>query len=43
MGEEGRAIDANSYMHRPIGRRFLEWVALSATRLAVMVQGKTYL
>jgi cardiolipin synthase len=43
MGEEGRAVDANSYMHRPIGRRFLEWVALSATRLAVMVQGKTYL
>lgn len=43
MAQDGRAIDANSYMHRPIGHRFLEWVALSATRLAVMVQGKTYL
>jgi cardiolipin synthase len=43
MAHDGHSIDAESYTHRPLTRRFLEWVALTATRLAVMVQGKTYL
>jgi len=43
IAKEGHAVDAQSYMNRPLSQRFLEGVALAATRLAVMVQGKTYL
>ena len=43
IAKEGQAVDAQSYMNRPLSQRFLEGVALAATRLAVMVQGKTYL
>jgi cardiolipin synthase len=43
IAQEGRLVDPQSYMHRPLSGRFLEWVALTATRLAVMIQGKTYL
>src|SRR3569623_2423602 len=43
IAREGRTVDAQSYMRRPLSSRYLEWVALTATRLAVMVQGKTYL
>jgi cardiolipin synthase len=41
--QEGRTVDSHTYMHRPWTRRFLEGVALAATRLAVMIQGKSYL
>ena len=43
IAQQGRAVDTQAYMHRPLSHRFLEWVALAATRLAVMVQGKSYL
>jgi cardiolipin synthase len=39
----GRAVDAQAYMHRPLRHRALEWVALTATRFALMVQGQRYL
>ena len=43
IARDGRPDDAQSYMHRPLSSRVLERVALTATRLAVLVQGKTYL
>jgi cardiolipin synthase len=41
--QHGVAVDAQVYMHRPLTHRALEWVALMATRLALLVQGKRYL
>src|SRR3569623_1589569 len=43
IARDGRPVDAQSYMHRALSSRVLERVALTATRLAVLVQGKTYL
>jgi cardiolipin synthase len=41
--QHGIAVDPKTFMNRPITRRVLEWVGLTATRLAILVQGKNYL
>jgi cardiolipin synthase len=43
ISQHGVAVDPTAYMNRPITRRALEWVGLTATRLAILVQGKNYL
>jgi cardiolipin synthase len=43
IAQAGRLVDSQAYMHRPLTHRALEWVALTATRLVLMVQGKRYL
>jgi cardiolipin synthase len=40
---DGKAIDPQSYMHRPWRHRLMERMALLVTRAAVAVQGKRYL
>jgi cardiolipin synthase len=43
IARHGQAVDAAAYMSRPVTHRALEWVALTATRLMLFVQGKRYL
>jgi cardiolipin synthase A/B len=41
--QHGVAVDPKTYMNRSLMRRGLEWVGLTATRLAILLQGKNYL
>jgi hypothetical protein len=43
IAHAGVAVDAKAYMSRPITHRALEWVALTLTRIALIVQGQRYL
>lgn len=43
IAQHGRQIDPHAYTARPFTHRALEWVALTATRLALLVQGQRYL
>ena len=40
---QGQAMDPARYAARPRGERLLEWIALGVMRVALMIQGKTYL
>jgi cardiolipin synthase A/B len=43
ISQHGVAVEPQIYMDRPLKQRVLEWVGLTATRLAILVQGKNYL
>jgi len=43
IAHEGQVLDRQSYLNRPMTQRLFEEIALLATRLAVLVQGKSYL
>jgi cardiolipin synthase len=43
IARHGVAIEPMAYTHRPLTHRAMEWVALTLTRVALIVQGKRYL